>query len=384
MKKLMMILTSFALTAPIARTITACHNIDKGDEGTGVPTIAAIKANLKKQGYNVDNLDVDLAPGMKIATIRFMPDAPNPSFLTKEINLKWSTNDISKIITFTSLPYENGEQKNNVKVKLGAAELLMAVNNLNGTNFTFDDVDVKFDQDNTQQWIITPKVDGNFTGSAVEIVDEPITFPEAFPLSNIGDIYINEKLWAEYQNKPTDGKVSMTAAIMEFVGDRNRFANLYKTAMFTAMFNAIVKGGIKLEINENGEGTLQIKTEVEGIINLSTLSANFKIYTTLRKFLNQNNVDPTGTKEIAVKLDKTYTKENEDELRYELVTKLLGKEFADQYKAIWYDEISVTFTKNGAGAIVSAKPGSKILAISDALASEMTYVPNYKLNVTFE
>ncbi|WP_374696261.1 Vmc-like lipoprotein signal peptide domain-containing protein [Spiroplasma endosymbiont of Polydrusus formosus] len=383
MKKLMMILTSFAITAPITNTITACHNIDKGDEGAGVPTIATIKANLKKQGYNVDNLDVDLAPGMKTAIIRFMPDAPNRPFLTKEINLKWSTNDISKIITFTSLPYENGEQKNNVKVKLEASEVLMAINNLNGTNFTFDDVDVKFDQDNTQQWIITPKIDGNFTGSAVEIVDEPVTFPKAFPLSNIGDIYITEKLWIKYQNKPTDEKTSMIAAIMEFVGDRNRFIVLYKLAMFTAMFNAILKDGIKLEINEKREGTLQIKAEVEGIINLSTLSANFKIYTTPRKFLNQDNADPTGTKEITVKLDKTYTKENEDELRYELVTKLLGKEFADQYKAIWYDEISVTFTNNGSGAIVSAKPGSKILAVSNALASEMTYVPNYKLNVTF-
>lgn len=63
---------------------------------------------------------------------------------------------------------------------------------------------------------------------------------------------------------------------------------------------------------------------------------------------------------------------------------MLGKEFADQYNELWYNELWVTFNEDGKGAIVEAKPGSKILAVSDKLAYIMTKIPAYKLDVTFE
>lgn len=379
MKKLIMILASVSLSTPIVGTAIACHSPKNGGEinTTGIPTIGTIKANLKKAGYDVDNLDVDLAPGMKTAIIRFMPDVPNRPFLTKKVDLKWTTNDISKIITVTSLPYDNGSG-----TKLTVDEVLTFVNSLNRTNFTFSDIEINLDQE-ISQWVITPKPGGNFTGSAVEIVNEPITFAQAFPLENIGDIYIADAVWADYKKDPEGTTMNMTSAIMEFVGDRNRFASLYKDVMLKAMIGAL-DGGIEISINQdNGEGTLKITTEVEHFINHSTLTANFTVKTIPRKFLTQDNVKPTE-KLIPVKLDKIYTKETENELRYDLVTKLLGKQFADQYQEIWYNEIWVTFNDNGKGATIEAKPGSKILAASDNLASLMTKIPAYKLNVTFE
>ncbi len=379
MKKLITILASVSLLIPIVGTSIACHSHKTRGEinTTGITTVGTIKANLKKAGYDVDNLDVDLAPGMKTAIIRFMPDAPNYPFLTKKVDLKWTTNDISKIITVTSLPYDNGSG-----TKLTADEVLTVVNSLNGTNFTFSDIEINLDQ-KISQWVITPKTGCNFTGSAVEIVNEPITFSQAFPLENIGDIYLSDAVWEGYKKDPEDATMNMTAAIMEFVGDRNRFASLYKDAMLKAMIRAL-DGGIEISINQdNGEGTLKITTEVEHVINHSTITANFTIKTTPRKFLTQDNVKPTG-KLIPIKLDKIYTKENENELRYDLVAKLLGKQFADQYREIWYNEILVTFNNNGKGAIIEAKIGSKILAASDNLASLMTKIPAYKLNVKFE
>ncbi|UZQ30130.1 MAG: hypothetical protein OHM56_00835 [Spiroplasma phoeniceum] len=379
MKKLIMILASVSLSSPIIGTTIACHSHKNGGEinTTGIPTVGAIKANLKKAGYDLDNLDVDLAPGMKTAIIRFIPDVPNRPFLTKKVDLKWTTNDISKIITFTSLPYDNGSG-----TKLTVDEVLTVVNILNGTNFTFSDIEINLDQE-ISQWVIRPKPGGNFTGSAVEIVNEPITLLQAFPLKNIGYIYIADEVWADYKKDPEGTTMNMTASIMEFVGDRNRFASLYKYAMIKAMTGAL-DGGIEISINQDsGEGTLKITTEVERVINHSTLTANFTVKTTPRKFLTQDNVKPTE-KLIPVKLDKIYTKETENELRYDLVTKLLGKQFADQYQEIWCNEIWATFNEDGKGSTIEAKPGSKILAASDTLASLMTKIPDYKLNVTFE
>lgn len=379
MKKMMMILTLLALTTPIAGAVIACKDVNKGGQTEdGFPTVNNIKKQLKKEGYNVDNLDVDLAPGMKSATIRFMPDAPNRPFLTKKMDLTWPTTDINKIITITSTPYDNGMGK-----PLSAQTVLNAVNGLNGTKFTLIDVDVDVDQ-TTYNSTITPKAGGNFTGTAITIVNEPITFPEAFPLTNIGDIYIDETLWTDYKTNQESNSTALTAAIMEFVGDRNRFAALYKQTMLNVMMKAMIEGGITLTIDTNtGVGNLKIEADGAGVINKSVLTANFTIHSTPRKFLNDKNAKPESNSTIKVSLDKTYTEATVDMLRYDLVTKLLGQEFANQYKDIWYDEIWVVFKKNNSEATVNVKPGSKILAASDLLASLMTKVTFYTLNVTF-
>ncbi|KAF0850343.1 MAG: hypothetical protein EIB84_05685 [Spiroplasma poulsonii] len=379
MKKMMMILTSLALTTPIAGAVIACKDVNKGGQTEdGFPTVTNIKRQLKKEGYNIDNLDVDLAPGMKSVIIRFMPGAPNRPFSTKEMALTWPTTDINKIITVTSMPYDKG-----MGSPLAAQTVLDAVNGLNGTKFTLADVDVDVDQI-THNSTITPKAGGNFTGTPITIVNEPITFPEAFPLTNIGDIYIDETLWNNYKDKQENNKTVLTAAIMEFVGDRNRFAALYKKTMFEVMMNVMINDDVTLTIDTNtGVGNLKIEASAVGVINKSVLTANFTIHSTPRKFLNDKNAKPKSGSTINVSLDKTYTEATVDMLRYDLVTKLLGQEFADQYKDIWYDEIWVVFKAENSGATVNAKPGSKILAASDALASSMTNIPSYTLNVTF-
>ncbi|UNF62450.1 hypothetical protein [Spiroplasma poulsonii] len=78
------------------------------EDGLQISYFTNIKRQLKKEGYNIDNLDVDLAPGMKSVIIRFMPEAPNRPFSTKEMALTWPTTDINKIITVTSMPYDKG------------------------------------------------------------------------------------------------------------------------------------------------------------------------------------------------------------------------------------------------------------------------------------
>ncbi|WP_425379702.1 Vmc-like lipoprotein signal peptide domain-containing protein [Spiroplasma endosymbiont of Stenodema calcarata] len=381
MKKLMMILASLALTTPIAGTVSACKNVDNGgknDTFSGIPTVANIRAKLGQEGYDVNNFDVDLAPGMKTATIRFMPDAPKHPFLTKVMNLKWSTTDIKKIITFTSMPYDSG-----MGDVLSPQTVLQAVNGLNGTKFTLNDVNVNIDQ-TSRNSIITPKVGGNFTGDAVTIVNEAFTFPEAFPLTSVGDIYIDEKLWDDYKTDAEGNQTALTAAIMEFVGDRNRFVALYKNTMAQVMMNAMMNCGVTLTIDTNtGKGNLAIKASAAGVINESVLKADFTIHSTPRKFLNMDNAKPAPNSTINVELDKSYSEDTINMLRYDLVAKLLGQEFADKYKDILYDEIWVTFKEDKSGATVNAKPGSKILAASDQLAAAMTLIPFYTLNVTF-
>lgn len=85
MKKLMMILASLKITSVTVTSVVSCTTgMDLADKTNYqvIPNVRTIKAEIKKTNYNPDDLDIDIDPGMKTATIRFMPDVTNKPFLT--------------------------------------------------------------------------------------------------------------------------------------------------------------------------------------------------------------------------------------------------------------------------------------------------------------
>ncbi len=105
---------------------------------------------------------------MKTAIIRSMPDVTNQPFLTKKINLDLTTNNLIKIITFTSLPYSEEA----VGKPTDPACVLVVINVLNVTNFTSDDVKIIMEGNNYK---MIAKEGSNFTGE-LEIISEVVTF----------------------------------------------------------------------------------------------------------------------------------------------------------------------------------------------------------------
>ncbi|QIA74026.1 hypothetical protein GL982_10770 (plasmid) [Spiroplasma citri] len=330
---------------------------------------------------------------MKTAIIRFMPDVNNKPFLTKKINLIWSTNDINKIITFTSLPLPVEfipmlENEYNPRDELTPESTLNAINLLNGTNFSFSDIEIKINESN-HNLMITPKLNGNFTGSTVEIINEPISLNQLFPLDNIGNVYIFKEVLDSYissHNSIINTKI--LASVLEVAGDRNRFSGFYKETLKLLIANSFFsKNKIKLFIDKKTqEGTLKISANnFKNIINESTIIFKFKIITNPKKFLNFKNKIPNNNEEINVTLDKTYIKDTIDILRYDLVKKIIGQDFANKYKDILYDEILlISFDNNKKEAILTPKPGSKLFAVSDQESQEHTLIPHYTLKVIFK
>ena len=384
MRKLMMILASLTITATTATTVVACINgtkenkINVKDKYQVVPTVKNIKAAIQKDGVKPDDVDIDIQPGMKSAIIRYMPDTPNLPFLTKKIALEWATTDINQMLKILSVPYSRNDLGADVKPETA----LKIINILNGTQFTLDQVDVNVD--NYSHIItLTPKSGSGLTGNAVTIDGQPITFNDIFQETNLGTIYIGKDLYDKYISDPSENILFMAATIMEFAGDRNRFPAYYKITMASAMINAI--GSVVINIDPNTKkGIFSLETKADGVIAQSGFTFNFTVNTNPRTYLTQNNIKPTFGEVINVNLPGTYTEQNFDQLRYDLVKQLLGKNFANKYKDIFYDEIWVlSFDTNTKNAVLTPKPGSKIFKISDYEASPITGIPNYTLNVTF-
>ncbi|AHF60755.1 hypothetical protein P344_01835 [Spiroplasma mirum ATCC 29335] len=384
MRKLMMILASLTITATTATTVVACNNgtkenkINVKDKYQVVPTVKNIRAAIQKDGVNPDDVDIDIQPGMKSAIIRYMPNTPNLPFLTKKIALDWATTDINKMLKILSVPYSENDLGKYVKPETALA----IINILNGTQFTLGQVNVNVDND-SHIITLTPKSGSGLTGNAVTIDGQPITFNDIFQETNLGTIYIDKDLYDKYISNPNYNILFMAAAIMEFGGDRNRFPAYYKSTMATAMINAI--GSVVVNIDPNTKkGTFSMETKVDGVIAQSGFTFNFTVDTNPRTYLTQNNTKPTLGEVIDVNLPGTYTEQNLDQLRYDLVKQLLGENFANKYKDIFYDEIWVlSFDANTKKAVLTPKPGSKIFEISDQDASPLTGIPDYTLNVTF-
>ncbi|WHQ37551.1 hypothetical protein [Spiroplasma sp. SV19] len=313
---------------------------------------------------------------MKTATIRFMPDVTNKPFLIKKINLDWTTNDLTKIITFTSLPYSEEA----VGKPTDPARVLTIINILNGTNFTSNDVDVVINPDNSSYTLAT-KAGGNFTGK-LQIVSEAVTFEEVFPTVNLGNIYLASELYNNWKNNPGN-ILPMAAALMEFTGDRNRFSAFYSQAITAAFMSS---KGLKVNIDDNLNGTFFLKGAVPNIFNDSAVTFNFHVILDHRKYLNFDNQKPKNLAKISVPLALKYTGDNLNAIRYEVVKTILGAEFADKYKDLWYDEIFVDtpYDAQTKQIVFRAKPGSKILASSDKAASLFSGQPFYQIVATLQ
>ncbi|AOX44071.1 hypothetical protein S100390_v1c07350 [Spiroplasma sp. NBRC 100390] len=379
MKKLMMILASLTITSVGVMSVVSCTTgLDLGEKTNYhvVPNVHSIKAEIKKLRYNPDDLDVDIDPGMKTATIRFMPDVTKKPFLTKKINLDWTTNDLTKIITFTSLPYAEEA----VGDPTDPARVLAIINILNGTNFTSNDVDVTINGNTS--YTVTAKAGGNFTGK-LQIVSEAVTFDQVFPTVNLGNIYLASELYNNWKNTPTN-VLPMAAALMEFTGDRNRFSAFYSQAIAAAFMSS--GGTLEIKIDDDFNGTFFLKGTVPNVFNDSGVTFKFHVILDHRKYLNFDNKKPQNLAKIPVTLNLKYTGDNLNDIRYEVVKSILGPEFANKYKDLWYDEIfvDVPYDTQTKQIVFRAKPGSKILASSDKAASIFSKQPFYQIVATLQ
>lgn len=378
MKKLMMILASLTFTSASITSVVSCTNVVDITKKTNyhvIPNVASIKATIQKLNYNADNFDVDLAPGMKTAIIRSMPDVTNQPFLTKKINLDWTTNDLTKIITFTSLPYSEEA----VGKPADPARVLAVINVLNGTNFTSDDVQIIMEGNNYK---MIAKEGSNFTGE-LEIISEAVTFDQVYPVVNLGNVYLNSAIYNNWKKDPTGNKLIMAAALMEFTGDRNRFSAFYSQAIM----QAFMQGGIlDIIIDDQFNGAFYLSGSVPNIFNDSNVTFKFHVILDHRKYLNYNNEKPKNMAQIKVSLTETYNGNNLNDIRYAVVKELLGKDFAEQYKDLWYDELLVDkpYNPDKKELVFRAKPGSKILASSDKMASILTKQPFYQIIATLQ
>ncbi|QED25600.1 hypothetical protein [Spiroplasma citri] len=130
------------------------------------------------------------------------------------------------------------ENEYNPRDELTPESTLNAINLLNGTNFSFSDIEIKINESN-HNLMITPKLNGNFTGSTVEIINEPISLNQLFPLDNIGNVYIFKEVLDSYissHNSIINTKI--LASVLEVAGDRNRFSGFYKETLKLLIANS--------------------------------------------------------------------------------------------------------------------------------------------------
>lgn len=123
---------------------------------TIIPNSFSLKSELRKEKMNTDDIDIDMLDGMTKAIIRYMPDTTDLPFLVKEVNLLWLiSNDISQIITKKALPYSKSFEKNGIVDK---DLILKAINIMNGTKFSNNDLDILINQDNKNISLIAKKI----------------------------------------------------------------------------------------------------------------------------------------------------------------------------------------------------------------------------------
>ncbi|APE75118.1 hypothetical protein GL982_05655 [Spiroplasma citri] len=289
--------------------------------------------------------------------------------------MDWTTNDLTKIITLISLPYSEEA----VDKPADPARVLAVMNVLNGTNFTSDDVEVIVEDNNYK---IIAKEGGNFTGE-LEIISEAVTFDQVYPVVNLGNVYLASDIYNNWKKDPTGSTLIIAAALMEFSGDPNRFSAFYSQAIM----QAFMQGGIlDINIDDQLNGTFYLSGSVPNIFNDSNVTFKFHVILDHRKYLNYNNEKPKNMEQIKVTLNETYTGNNLNDIRYAVVKQLLGQFFAEQYKDLWYDELLVDkpYNTDKKEIVFRAKPGSKILASSDKMASILTKQPFYQIIATLQ
>ncbi|MBP1527244.1 MAG: lipoprotein [Spiroplasma ixodetis] len=359
--------------------VTLDNNSDK--TYTIIPNSFNLKNELKKEKLNTDDIDIDMLDGMTKAIIRYMPDTTDLPFLVKEVNLFWLTNNISQIITKKALPYSKSFEKNGI---IDKDLILEAINIMNGTKFSNNDLDVLINQDNKNISLIA-KSNSHFQGK-IDILNKPVDFSDIFYEQNLGKIYFNTDMYEKSTFLHPTSQFGRFATVMEYLGDRNKLAKFYKTEITSALTSAALKI-YSLDFPDFGNKTeLNFSFSIENIMFESLFKANFLPLPTEnnRVFINYEGKQPKNDEEINVKLEESYTENNKNKLFYDIVTKIIDEKFADKYKDILYNEFIVyDFNEQSKTTKITPKPGSKIFTVSSKESERFTEIPYYQLNISW-
>lgn len=348
---------------------------------TIIPNSFNLKNELKKEKINTDDIDIDMLDGMKKAIIRYMPDTTDLPFLVKEVNLLWSTNDISQIITKKALPYSKSFEKNGI---IDKNLVLEAINIMNGTKFSYNDLDILINQNNKNISLVA-KNNSNFQGK-IDILNKPVDFSDIFCEQSLGKIYFNTEIYQESKIWHPTSQFGRFATVMEYLGDRNKLAKFYKTEIAAALTSSALKI-YSLDFPDFGNKTeLNFSFSIENIMFESLFKVNFIPLSTEnnRIFINYQGKKPKNDEEINVKLKESYTENNKNKLFYDIVTTIIDKKYADKYKDILYNEFIVyDFNEQAKTAKITPKPGSKIFTVSSKESESYTEIPYYQLNISW-
>lgn len=346
-----------------------------------IPNSFNLKNELKKEKINTDDIDIDMLDGMKKAIIRYMPDITDLPFLVKEVNLLWSTNDISQIITKKALPYSKSFERNGI---IDKNLVLEAINIMNGTKFSYNDLDILINQNNKNISLIA-KNNSNFQGK-IDILNKPVDFSDIFCEQSLGKIYFNTEIYQESKIWHPTSQFGRFATVMEYLGDRNKLAKFYKTEIASALTSSALKI-YSLDFPDFGNKTeLNFSFSIENIMFESLFKVNFIPLSTEnnRSFINYQGKKPKNDEEINVNLKEPYTENDKNKLFYDIVTTTIGKKYGDKYKDILYNEFIVyDFNEQAKTAKITPKPGSKIFTVSSIESESYTEIPYYQLNISW-
>ncbi|AGM26278.1 hypothetical protein SSYRP_v1c06880 [Spiroplasma syrphidicola EA-1] len=401
MKKLISLLGAVTLTATSATAVVACHTktSDKDtfnikDSYKVIPNGFSLAEQLKKDGNNIDKLQIKFLPGLTKATIRYMGVTTKSDFISKTVNIESATNDLSKIITKKSISIagidkkfyekdENGKPTNIISNDV----ILKAINLLNQTNLTTDDVDLVYKPLETK---IELTGKGQFSGTSVELNDEPMEWTDLLEQSNLNEVYFPKGLVEAFQKESGNlGTLMMTIfpVAMEFFGARNPLLELYQQKLTDFGYDAMGGSGpysesktidpkVEAKISDNKGsitlgGTLNKKDSSITIFSKGSLTFNFTV------LIDENDKYVTSThspleswkatdpnNEIIETLSEHYDQNSQAKLVHDLVAKYYGKDFATKFENVLLEDFWVTdFTPTS--AILTPKPGSMIFRNHD-------------------
>ncbi|AGM26307.1 hypothetical protein SSYRP_v1c07170 [Spiroplasma syrphidicola EA-1] len=396
MKKLLSILGAVAITASGATAVVACStNAKINDSYAVIPNAFALNQQLAKEGYSIEKLQVKFLPGLKEATIRYMGQPSEAPFVTKTIKINPVTNDISKIITKTSLAISAFEEK-----KQTESEILRAINLLNQTNLTTNEVKINYDKELGQ---VTLTGIGDFNGT-VTIYDEPMEWSDLIPFQNLGDIYFshsvidyfNENVSILEEDEQSGATVMFIMPfVLEFVGGKNLLMEFFQKQMVDWGKSWMSTPNVaKATFDSNYQGSFILTPPTNKIFNSGKMTFSFNAIDDSRDYVTSTH-KPLDSFEkghytyIEETLDKSYDANNIDEMAKDLVEKYFGEDFANKYSSILNEEFWITnvdYVKKT--AVLEVKPGSMLFYNHD---EELLAVVNdvdvpfyaYKINVTF-
>ncbi|AGM25242.1 lipoprotein [Spiroplasma chrysopicola] len=413
MKKLISLLGAVGLTATSATTVVACQTKNPAKETFNIkdsyritPNGFSLAEQLQKDGNNIDKLQIKFLPGLTKATIRYMGITTKSDFVSKTVNIDFVTNDLSKIITKKSISIAGIDKKfynkdeNNEPTSIDKDVILKAINLLNQTNLTMDDLDLVYDPV-TLSIKLTGK--GKFE-ETVELTDEAMSWTDLLEQNDLNEIYLPKGSIEAFHSEPDNPAIilyTIFPIVMEFLGARNPLLELYQQKITDLGYS--IMGFIKPEestilapileakfTNNKGSitlgGTLNKKETSTTIFSKGSVKFNFtviddgddKYVTNTHRPLETWNPNADPKKEpnkIIETLSDHYDESSQAKLVYDLVSKYYGKDFATKYQDVLLEDFWVTdFTPTS--AILTPKPGSMIFRNHDKLSVIVnSYVP---------